>query len=100
MLVDLNEKVVKRGMKGINFIAMLKDLFLDITRDGYFYDFMNDLYYRIFIEGRSSNYMVMIGEYWERSCRYISLAGALLGFVLRFYNKNYFEDFIFLIDFI
>ena len=100
MLADLNEKVAKRGMKGINSTAMSKDSLLDITRDGYFYDSMNDLHHRIPIEGRSSNYMAMTGEHWERSCRYISLAGASLGFALRFHNKNHPEDLTSLTDLI
>ena len=100
MLEDLNEKVAKRGMKGINSTAMSKDSLLDITRDGYFYDSMNDLHHRIPIEGRSSNYVAMTGEHWERSCRYISLAGASLGFALRFHNKNHPEDLTSLTDLI
>ena len=87
-------------MKGINSTAMSKDSLLDITRDGYFYDSMNDLHHRIPIEGRSSNYMAMTGEHWERSCRYISLAGASLGFALRFHNKNHPEDLTSLTDLI
>ena len=79
---------------------MSKDSLLDITRDGYFYDSMNDLHHRIPIEGRSSNYMAMTGEHWERSCRYISLAGASLGFALRFHNKNHPEDLTSLTDLI